>query len=320
MTSAPQETPPQDDEGPGVARGLALKVASVLVFTLMSACIKAASVEAPAGEAVFFRAFFALVPLLAYMALRRELPTALSTRNPVGHVARGLVGVTAMGLGFVALGLLPLPEAIAIGYASPIFATLLAAAVLGETIRAIRIAAVAAGMAGVLIILWPKLTLLSGGAATSAEALGAIAALVGAFFAATAMVIVRRMVATERSSTIVFYFSITASLVGLATAPFGWVVPSPTVWALLIGAGFLGGIGQILLTQAYRHAEASMIAPFEYSSMIFAVLLGWSLFDEIPTSTTLLGSAVVIGAGVLIIWRERQLGIQRAKARRAGGQ
>jgi len=318
MTSAPQNS--HSDDGPGVARGLVLKLVSVLVFTLMSACIKAARVEAPAGEAVFFRSFFALVPLLAYMAYRRELPSALATANPVGHVARGLVGVTAMGLGFVALGMLPLPETIAIGYASPIFATLLAAAVLGETIRAIRIAAVACGMAGVLIILWPKLTLLSDGAATPTEALGAVAALIGAFFGASAMVIVRRMVATERPSTIVFYFSVTASLGGLATAPFGWTAPSATVWALLVGAGFLGGIGQILLTEAYKHAEASMIAPFEYSSMVFAVLLGWSVFDEIPTPSTLVGSAVVIGAGVLIILRERQLGIERARARRAGGQ
>lgn len=318
-TTAPRGAEPAGDAEAGPARGILLKVGSVLLFTLMAVCIKAARVEAPAGETVFFRSFFALIPLLAYMAFRRELPAALKTANPVGHVTRGLVGVTAMGLGFTALGLLPLPEATAIGYASPIFATLLAAAVLGETIRAFRIIAVATGMVGVLIILWPKLTLLTEGA-TSGEALGALAALIGAFFTAIAMIIVRRMVATERASTIVFYFSITSSVVGLATAPFGWINPSPEMWAYLIGAGLLGGVGQILLTEAYKFAEASTIAPFDYSSMIFAVLLGWSLFGEIPGSATVAGSAVVVAAGVLIIWRERQLGIERSKARRAGAQ
>lgn len=104
---------------------------------------------------------------------------------------------------------------------------------------------------------------------------------------------------------------ITSTLLGLATLPFGWVMPDPTTAALLVLSGILGGLGQILLTSSYRYADASLIAPFEYVSMLLAVLIGWFIFDEAPTATVLIGAALVIVAGILIIWRERQLGLQR---------
>ena len=122
---------------------------------------------------------------------------------------------------------------------------------------------------------------------------------------------------TERTPAIVFYFSLTATLLSLVTIPFGWVMPTLTEGITLTAAGLLGGVGQILLTSSYREADASLVAPFDYASMIFALAFGWFFFDELPTLTMLAGAALVVTAGLLIIWRERRLGLERARQRKA---
>lgn len=304
------ETPPQRP-----LRGIALKLGSVLVFIVMSALIKSTADRVPPGQAVFFRSFFALPVILVWLGLRRELATGLGTKNPVGHVWRGLMGTAAMGFGFAGLAFLPLPEVTAIGYAAPLLTVIFAAMFLGEEVRAFRIGAVGLGLAGVLIVASPRLTLNSG--ASAAEALGALLVLFGAVFAALAQVFVRKLVNSEKTSTIVFWFSVTASLVSLLTLPWGWVWPHPGEAALMVTTGIVGGIGQILLTSSYREADASLIAPFDYASMLFALLIGYFAFGEVPTATMLTGAALVITAGCLIIWRERQLGLKRDRQRKA---
>ncbi|HAV08003.1 MAG TPA: EamA family transporter [Rhodobacteraceae bacterium] len=296
-------------------KGIAFKIGSVLVFICMSAMIKATSAEVPPGEAVFFRSFFAIPVILGWLWWRGDLSTGLRVQSRMAHFWRGLIGTCAMGFGFSALGFLPLPDVTAIGYATPLLVVIFAAMFLGEDVRAFRLGAVALGLTGVLIILAPKLTLLESGAVMQGEAIGAILVLIAAVFASLAAIHVRQMVKVEQTSAIVFYFSATASLLGLATLPFGWVVPTAFEAALLIMAGLLGGLGQIFLTSAYRHADASVVAPFDYSSMLFAVLIGYFIFDEVPTLRTLLGGAIVILAGVLIIWREHALGLKREKSR-----
>jgi len=139
----------------------------------------------------------------------------------------------------------------------------------------------------------------------------------GAMCAALAQVFVRKLVATEGTAAIVFWFSITASILSLTTLPFGWVMPPAWVLAVLVVAGLLGGVGQILLTSSYRFADASLVAPFEYTSMLLALGVGYLFFDEIPSLTMLAGASVVIAAGVMIILRERHLGLQRARQRKA---
>lgn len=297
-------------------RGIAYKLVSVLVFIVMSAMIKATSAHVPAGEAVFFRSLFAIPVIVGWLALRHELATGLRTRTPMGHVWRGFAGTSAMGLGFAGLGYLPLPEVTAIGYAAPMLTVIFAAMFLGEEVRLFRISCVILGMVGVMVVLWPRLTVLDGGAG-HAEAFGAMLVLGGAVFAALAQVFVRKMVATEQTAAIVFWFSVTATCLSLFTLPFGWVIPSPAEAALLVTSGLLGGVGQILLTSSYREADASLVAPFDYASMIFAIAIGWFVFSEVPTGTMLAGAALVITAGVLIIWRERQLGLERARQRKA---
>jgi drug/metabolite transporter (DMT)-like permease len=115
----------------------------------------------------------------------------------------------------------------------------------------------------------------------------------------------------ERTSTIVLYFSVTCTLASLFTIPFGWQMPSPGIAALLVLSGLSGGLGQILVTESYRHAETSTVAPFEYTSMLFGILIGYVIFNEVPTPAVLTGGAIVIAAGLLLIWREHQLGLKQ---------
>jgi drug/metabolite transporter (DMT)-like permease len=297
-------------------RGIGLKILSVIVFTAMAICIKASAPHVPAGERVFFRSAFAIPVILVWLAATHNLRHGLDTTHPLGHFWRGLVGTSAMGLGFTALGLLPLPEATALGYAAPLLTVIFAAMFLGEEVRIFRLTAVFFGLIGVVIVLLPRLTVTSLDAASPAATIGAMAALFGAVFAALAQVFVRKLIHTEATAAIVFYFSVTAAVLSLLTLPFGWVVPTLREAVLLVGAGLLGGIGQILLTESYRHAETGVIAPFEYVSMLLALIFGYVIFEEVPTRSMVAGAGLIVAAGLFIIWRERQLGIKRAGARK----
>lgn len=297
-------------------RGILLKIASVCVFMTMASLIKASSGQVPPGEAVFFRSFFAFPVIIVWLWQRRDLSVGFRTQNPLGHVWRGLVGTAAMGLGFAGLGLLPLPEVTAIGYAAPILVVVFAAMFLNEQVRAFRLTAVVMGMVGVLIVLSPRLSV-NAEALDIRQSLGAVVVFVGAIFAALAQVFVRKLVATEQTATIVFYFSVTATLLSLITIPWGWVVPALADATMLVLAGLLGGFGQILLTSSYRYADASLVAPFEYTSMILALGIGFFVFGEVPTAVMIVGASVVISAGVLIILRERHLGLKRTQQRKA---
>ncbi len=297
-------------------RGIILKILSVCTFVCMASLVKATADAVPPGQAVFFRSFFALPIIFAWLAVRQELRTGWKAKNPMGHVWRGLVGTSAMGLYFTGLGLLPLPEVTAIGFASPLFVVIFAAMFLDEKVGIFRISAVSAGLVGVLIVLSPRLTLDFG----AAEGLGAIVVLMGAVMAALAMVFVRKLVQTENTAAVVFWFTITSTTLSLLTLPWGWVVPDLRAATLLIAAGLLGGVGQILLTTSYRYADASLVAPFDYTSMLLALGIGYFVFSEVPTATMLIGASIVICAGVIIIWRERQLGLKRARQRKVMGQ
>ncbi|TIM28485.1 MAG: DMT family transporter [Mesorhizobium sp.] len=294
-----------------------LKIVSVAVFVAMSSCIKAAG-TVPAGQIVFFRSFFAIFPIVVFLAFQGKLGTAFSTKRPLNHIARGVVGVCAMGLGFFALIRLPLPEAIALNYAQPLLVVVFSSIFLGEAIRVYRWSAVAVGLVGVLVISWPELTLLGSGAALGdQEVLGVIAALVAAAISAVAMLLVRNLVQSEPTATIVLWFSVTASILALLSLPFGWQALTPAQAGLLVAAGFCGGLAQILMTAAYRHAEASVVAPFEYTSMLLGIVVGYLAFGDVPTVHMLIGGVIVVAAGIFIIWRERQLGLERARTRQA---
>ncbi|WP_258571230.1 DMT family transporter [Flavimaribacter sediminis] len=295
--------------------GIALKIASILVFLGMVTCIKEVGDRAPAGQVVFFRSSVAMIPILVYLALRGQLHTAFYTKHLFSHFWRGLIGVSAMALSFIGIVLLPLPDAVALGYARPLIMVVLAAIFLGETIRVYRWSAVAVGLVGVVVISWSKLTLFDGDW-EDGQALGVIVTLVSAVLAGFVSILVRRLIQTERTPTIVLYFSLSASLLSLATLPFGWVALDMTTLWLLIASGVFGGIGQILLTQSYRFAEVSTIAPFEYTSIIGAIIVGYFLFGDIPEISMLVGTSIVVAAGIFIILREHRLGIERRNERK----
>jgi drug/metabolite transporter (DMT)-like permease len=292
-------------------RGILLKVLSVCCFVFMAAMIKATG-DVPAGELVFFRCFFAIIPVVGWLLWRRQLRTALYTRDPFGHVIRAIVGAASMGLGFFALTRLPLPEATAIGYASPLLIVMFSAVLLKERVHVFRWTAVCLGLVGVCIILWPRLTLFSSGQALGqGEAVGAMAASGAAVLTALAMMQVRKLVQTERTEAIVVFFFISASIMSLLTLPFGWVWPTPWQLALLVGAGLAGGIGQLLLTSCYRYADMSVLAPFEYVSLLLTILIGFFIFGDIPTLWMILGAVIIIGSGLAVILREHYLGLDR---------
>lgn len=293
-------------------RGIALKLAAVMVFTAMAVLIKASSETVPPGEAVFFRSFFAIPVIVGWLAWRGDLATGLRTARPMGHVWRGLIGVTAMGCNFAALGMLPLPEVTAVGFAAPMLTVIFAALLLGERLRLFRMTAVLVGLFGVLVVLWPRLSF---GDHDALARLGVVLVLLSAAFRALAQIHIRRLVQTEDAAAVVFYFSLSATAFSLLTLPFGWVWPDGGTLVMLVGAGLIGGVGQIFLTSSYRFAGAALLAPFDYASILFAILFGLLFFDEVPTGMVLLGSAIVVAAGGAIIWRERQLGLKRGTAR-----
>lgn len=313
MTGMPLDADPE----PNPLLGIGLKIISVAIFVGMSSFIKASG-QLPAGQIVFFRSFFAIFPVLAFLAWRRELGVAIRTSHPLSHVARGVVGVGSMGLGFFALTRLPLPEAITLNYAQPLLVVVFSALFLGEAIRFYRWSAVAVGIVGVLIVSAPRLTLFSTpGAMGNQELLGVAAALGAAAVSAVAMLLVRRLVRTEKTATIVLWFSLTASAAALFSIPFGWEAMTARQAAFLVSAGICGGVAQIFMTEAYRHAEASTVAPFEYASLILAIAVGYLVFGDVPTAHMLVGGAIVIGAGIFIVWREQRLGLKREAVRKA---
>ena len=296
--------------------GIGLKVSSILVFLAMSICLKAAG-DVPLGQLVFYRSAFAIVPIMLMLAWQNKLLHGFKTHHPASHVLRGLVGVVSMGLQFFALTHLPLPEAVTLNYAQPLFVIVFSAVFLREAIRAYRWGAVLFGLVGVIIISWPSLSLFTSGQGfTGGQAAGVTAALTATAVSAVAMLLIRRLVKTEESATIVLWFSLTCTVAGLLTLPFGWVSLTWTQLALLVTAGLCGGVAQILMTEGYRHAEVSTVAPFEYTSMIFAIAAGYFLFGEVATVNMIFGGLIVVAAGLFIIWREHRLGLERAAAKK----
>jgi len=297
-----------------IGRGIIFKLFSALLFAVMSALIRYLGARYPIGEVVFYRSAFALVPILLIYAWRGELAATVRTERPFGQVGRGVLSIVGMFCSFGALARLPLIEANAISFTSPLASVALAALVLRERVRIYRWSAVTVGFLGVLVVLAPHLSgdQLSVAMAGTAGVAGALYALAGSITNAASVIQTRWLTQSETTSSIVFYFSVICAFAGLATWPLGWVTPTAGELAILAGIGFLGGTGHIFLTESYRCASASMLAPFDYTSMIWALVLGYALFGETPTPMIVLGSAIIAAAGLFVIWRERRL----AQARR----
>ena len=295
-------------------KAIGFKLISALLFAAMSALVRKLGDVAPVGQMVFFRSAFAILPVVVIYALRGELVSAVYTRRPLGQLGRGLLSVFGMFTNFSALTRLPLADATAISFASPLFTVALAAVILKERVRIYRWSAVLVGFAGVIVMLVPHFDIehyaAAGAAATAA--IGSLFALSSAVCNAGTVIQTRRLVQSETTPSIVFYFSIVCAVAGALTLPFAWHTPTGSELAALISLGVLGGIAHIFLTESYRHATASVVAPFDYTSMLWALLLGYWVLGELPSALVYLGGSIVAGAGLFVIWRERQLGLRRA--------
>lgn len=314
--------------------GIALKTGSTFVFSLMSAGVKFLTGAYPIAQIVFSRSFFALIVLILWLAWRGEFPRAIYTTRIWGHIGRCMFGSVGMFLGFISLAYLPLPDATALGYVAPLMTVVLAALILGETVRVYRWSAVALGFAGVIVMLHDHLGEGDGDGAV----FGVLAALGGAFCSAGATIQTRRLTQTEQTGAIVFYFSLITTLAGLIAMLAGYVVPaslpggevlarqvpvmpaSAADAAFFVLVGVFGGMGQILMTASFRHADASIIACFDYTSMIWAVLLSLALFGQAPSASILIGAGVIAASGLFVIWREQRLGLIKREVRQAGPQ
>jgi drug/metabolite transporter (DMT)-like permease len=307
VTSAPQTGSDRPD-AQRIGLGIALRVAAMACMAAMFAGVKwTAGQGIPVLEIIFFRNAFAFIPIALYI-----LPTTglrvLRTRRPLGHLTRSTVGLTGMVCGFSAAALLPLTEATAISFAAPLFMTALSALVLKEKVGRHRWGAVAVGFVGVLIMVRPS--------PTEFANVGVLFGLAGALGAAGAMIAIREIGRTEPGPTIVFYFTLAGMLVGLASLPFGWVAPQPFTLAVLVVMGLLGGVGQLLLTQALKVAPVAAVAPFDYTQLLWASIFGFLIWGELPRPVTVAGALVVASSGVYILYRET---MRMRQARREAG-
>jgi drug/metabolite transporter (DMT)-like permease len=307
--------PPPPELQMHLFKAISLKLISLLLFAFMSVLVRSVGDSVPVGQAVFFRSAFAIVPVVLIYTWRGEMRAAMKTSRPLGHLGRGSLGIAGMFANFSALFRLPLVEATAISFLSPLITVALSALILKERVRVYRWSAVAVGFVGVMVMLVPHLdpSRYAAGAATTATIIGACCALFSAFSNAGTVIQTRRLTFTESTPSIVFYFSLTCTVGGLLTLPFGWVMPAPPVLAALVSVGLLGGLSHIVLTESYRFASASVLAPFDYSAMLWAFILGWFFFSELPDMYVYIGSVIVAAAGLFIIWRERQLGLKHDK-------
>jgi drug/metabolite transporter (DMT)-like permease len=294
-----------------VIAAIGFKIAATFFFALMDAFGRWAGQTVPVGEVVFFRSAFGIVPLVIFYAWRGQIWTALRTGRPAGHAVRGLLGVGGMFTNFASLARLPIADVMAIYFFSPLITVALAATVLREKVGVYRWSAVIVGFVGVMLTLGPHLTFGQAGAVSAAAALGGLFAVLCAAFDAGAAIQVRRLTTSESTVSIVLYFSVICMVAGLCTLPFGWIWPSREELIVLSLIGLLGGISHIFLTESFRYAQASLLAPLDYVAILWSIAFGWLMFSEVPGPLVLMGAGVVVAAGLFVIWRERQLRLKR---------
>lgn len=270
----------------------------------MTVCVKLLGQDIPNGQTIFVRGLISVL-VVALIAWRTEGLHLLKTRNWRSHALRSLSGTVSMFCLFAAVTMIPLADVQAIAFTAPMFLTVLAMIFLGERIHKFRWTALGIGFLGALIMIGPHLSF------AESSSLGALVALGAAIFSAIAMTFLRSMSGGEHAITITFYFSLTFMACAALTVLQGWPMPTATQAWLIVLAGLFGVFGQLMMTYSYRYAEASTIAPLDYTSMVMAVLLGYLFFDEIPSLSIWLGAPLVVGAGLIILWREYYLKKQR---------
>ena len=274
---------------------------AVAIFSCMDALIKWLSATYPTIEIVFFRSSFAFLPLLP--ALLQGGRAALRTRRPLAQAGRAAIGVVSMFGFFYCFRLMPLADVFGIAFSAPIFVTALSVPMLGEKVGIRRWSAVVVGFVGVLVMLRPD---------TGMFASASWIALLATLLYALGQIFVRDLTKTETTACIVFYVTLTTTIVSGSALPFLWVTPSWRDAPLLAAVGILGGVAQLAFTRAFRLAPAAVISPFDYTGLLYAGALGYYVWGDVPTATFLVGAAIVMASGLYILYRETKLAAQRA--------
>lgn len=284
--------------------GIVLRIGAVIVLGVMFMLVKvAANRGVHVAESVFWRQLAGLPVAIAWLWFSNDL-SSIKTKQPVGHALRMTLGIAAMSLNFTSMILLPMADATTFGFATQIFATILAALFLAEPTGKYRWGAVIMGFVGILIALRPG----SG----SFYGTGIVIALLGALLTSCAVIQLRRLNRTETPGAIVFWFSLT-SIIPLGIAQFFFAhAHDAQTWGVIGGLSLAGAVGQILLTASLRYASVATIMTIDYASLLWTALLGYIVFADLPSISILQGAPLIIGAGLIIAWREQHLARRRA--------
>jgi len=279
-----------------VPRGIASMLLAVAIFSCMDGLIKWLSATYPTIEIVFFRSAFAFLPLLP--ALLRGGRAALRTRRPFVQAGRAAIGLVSMAAFFYCFRQMPLADVFGIAFSAPIFVTAFSVPLLGERVGIRRWSAVVVGFLGVLVMVRPDSGLFAS---------ASWVALFATVLYALGQIFVRDLTRTETTTCIVFYVTLTTTLVSATAMPFVWVMPGLGDAALLAAVGILGGLAQLAFTRAFRLAPAAVVSPFDYTGLLYAGVIGYSVWGDVPTLTFLVGAAIVMASGLYILHRETRL-------------
>jgi len=288
-------------------RGVLFMIAAVCLLSTMDAMMKWLTAGYTIPQIVFLRSVFSLLPLGLYLAFTVRNPMALYTTHYGTHVLRSLVGLTALGCLVYAFSRMPLASVVAIAFAAPLFVTLLAVLWLGERVGIRRWTSTVVGFLGVLVIVRP------GQGDFNAAAWVAVA---GTALYAMVQIFLRQMARTETSAAIVFYYLMVSLVITGVLMPWLWVSPTGGDWWIFVALGMIGGLGQICMTNAFRFAEVSVVAPLDYLAILFATGYGYLLWGELPDRWVWVGTAIIVGSGLYILHRESRLRLPRGLARR----
>ena len=269
---------------------------SVCAFSLMDVIVKW-SEEYPVGEVLFFRGFFGIIPLLFLIPKNRYLDFYKTDRSSL-HIKRCLAGFIALISIFIALRNLPLATVVSISFAAPIFTTIFSIFLLNEKVGFYRWLAVLVGFIGIIVISEP------GFSSLNFYYIYPIIFCLGLSYVAIA---IRKLSSTEPVWLIGFYFSFSIMILSFFTFYQNWIMPSFKDLFLLSMVGILGGLANLWLTQSYKFSEVSLVTPLKYLALVFAILFGYFIWNEVPTTKTLAGASLVIISSFIIFKREMTL-------------
>lgn len=282
-----------------VVYGMVAAMGAFFMFTVMNMFAKMLSENHSVIEIVFYRNLIASIPFLIIVFVFGKREILIIRSKPLWVGVRAAFGTLSLMTTFAAFSLMPLVDTTVLLFTSSLFIPVLGVLILKEHVGPYRWAAVVIGFAGVIIMSLPS---------GEIYILGIAVALAAAFMHACLQIILRYLGKFESPETVSFYFFIVGTIITAIPLPFIAVRPTLSEAPLLLGVGLSGAAAQWLLSTAFRNAQAAIVTVFNYSSIVWATLLGWMIWNDWPMPTMMIGAAIVIGSNVLMVWREARLG------------